>query len=579
LEAVATENELERLARCYADLVYAAALRQMDGDADRAADVMQAVMLVSLRKGRAGSLPEERFMAGWLLKVTHYAILQARRAAARRARHEAEAAKLSQPDTDQQSTDADVRAALDSAILSLGRLDRELVIRRYLQDQTITEVAAVVSMNPNTAGRRIARAMEKLRKILARHGITAPVTILTTVLSAEVTVRAPTASASTATCQSSSFDLANKVIRKLVIGKMTMAALIASGLSVVVASLVAIALLSTTPSQSPAPPKPVPQPRSLTVEVASVVAGPSDALLHQVLAGLLENQKKLQTIHIAATAITRMYDQQNNVWMAPATTQGQIWAQVAQSKKIRIEVMRAPEPVVQVPPFKSRPEFRDQSYRESWDGKVTYRQFGPPLSQVSGETYNTRSLHAESLLGSDFSMQLPWDEESSADLKGSRKTIDRYPLDPAVLAQMKLSAREILLAGGRDATELDIKTPDEEGEQHNETFWFDAKHGYGLFARLDTISMNGRIVIRTVYLIDDMTQAGPSIFYPVAGEKFLEMQGRPIYWERFDATSVVANEPLSDASFRIDFSRGMPVRDFIDNIGTRRDWNTYQPQP
>ena len=119
-------------------------------------------------------------------------------------------------------------------------------------------------------------------------------------------------------------------------------------------------------------------------------------------------------------------------------------------------------------------------------------------------------------------MQLPWDEESSQDLQGSHKTIDRYPLDSAVLAQMKLSARQVLLAGGRDAIELDIKTPDEEGMQHSETFWFDAPRGYGLLARLDTISFNGQIEARTVYVVDEMTQAGPGIFYPLAGEKFLD---------------------------------------------------------
>lgn len=578
LETLVPENELARLARCYADLVYAAALRQMNGDTDSAADVMQAVMLVMLRKARAGSLPQERFMAGWLIKVTRYAVMQTRRAAARRARHEYDAAKLSQPMSDPRTNDADIRAALDLAVLSLGKLDRELVVRRYLQDQTLAEVASVVAMNPNTAGRRISRAMEKLRKILTRRGITAPTAILTAILTTEFAIKAPPVSASIAIGEKFAADVATKVIRQLAIAKLMLGALIVSGLFAVAAGLIAVTLLSSAPSQPPPPSKPTPQPRSLSVDVASVVAGPSDTLLHQILAGLLENQKKLQTIHVTAATSYSMYDQQKSAWIAPLNMKGQIWAQVAQPRKIRIQATRAAEQVIQ-PPFKNPPDFRDESYLETWDGKTTYRQFGPPLSQFSGETYDTRSLHAESLLGSDFSMQLPWDEESSQDLQGSHKTIDRYPLDPAVLAQMKLSAREVLLAGGTDAMELEIKSPAEEGEQHSETFWFDAKRGYGLVARMDTISMNGRLLARTVYIVDEMMQAGPGIYYPSAGEKYLEMQSQPIYWESFEATSVVANEPLTDASFHIDFPRGMPVRDFIDNIGTKRDWNTYQPKP
>ncbi len=577
LETLILENQLEQSARRYTDLVYAAALRQMNGNTDAAADITQAVMLVMLQKVQSGNLPQERFMAGWLLKVTRYAVMQTRRAVARRARHEANAAKFSQPANDPQTLDADVRAALDSAILSLGQLDRELVVRRYLQDQTVAEVAAVVSMNPNTTGRRIARVMDKLHRILARRGITAPVAILTTVLSAEVAVKAPAAGASTAIAQQFAADIAMKVIRRLAIGKLAMAVMIVCGLLVITAGVVAIVLPDINPSKPlPPVPKPTPQPRSLSVDVASIVAGPSDALLHQVLAGLLENQRKLQTIHVASTTIYCSYDQQNRHWLAPLSSWGEAWTQSGPQRKTRVEIARGQRLIVQ----EGKPlPVRTESYVECWNGSTTFRKYGPPLSSASGETFNKRYLYEESLLGRDWSMQLPWDEESSADMQGSHKTIDRYSLDPAVLAKMNLSAREVLLAGGRDAMELDIKTPNEVQMQHNETFWFNATRGYGLLARLDTISLNGSIVVRTVYLIDDITQAGPGIFYPTAGEKFLEMRGQPIYWERFDATSVVANEPLSDASFRVDFPSGMPVRDFIDNIGTKRDWNTYQPQP
>ena len=89
----------------------------MNGDDNGAADVTQAVMLVMLQKARTGNLPQERFMAGWLLKVTRYAVMQARRASARRAKHEAAAGSMSSLSAPPQSTDADVRSAVDSAVL------------------------------------------------------------------------------------------------------------------------------------------------------------------------------------------------------------------------------------------------------------------------------------------------------------------------------------------------------------------------------------------------------------------------------------------------------------------------------
>ncbi len=292
------ESDLEKFACDYADMVYAAAMRQMNGDDNAAADVTQAVMLVMLQKSRSGGLPEERFMAVWLLKITRYTVLQSRRSAARRARHEADVAKSMQPSACPSYIDSEVRTALDAAVLSLGRLDRELIVRRYLQGLSMGEAAAMVDMIENSAGRRIARAMDKLRKILAGRGITAPVSVLTAVFGGEVAVKAPLAAASTLVGERLTAEIAKKVLMKLAMAKLVMIALIGSVLSILVVGLFAVALPSTAPSS--APPNPTPQPRLLNVEVASVVAGPSDALLHQILAGLLENQKKLRTIHIAA---------------------------------------------------------------------------------------------------------------------------------------------------------------------------------------------------------------------------------------------------------------------------------------
>src|SRR5271163_3365659 len=82
-------SEMDEQVGRYVDFVYAAVVRQMG--ANGAEDVTQAVFLVMARKKRGGWLPEEKFMMGWLLQVTRYAVKESRRAAMRRGYHEKQA--------------------------------------------------------------------------------------------------------------------------------------------------------------------------------------------------------------------------------------------------------------------------------------------------------------------------------------------------------------------------------------------------------------------------------------------------------------------------------------------------------
>src|SRR4051794_19944770 len=82
---------LEDAVRRYLPLVYAAARRQL-ADESLAEDVTQAVFMVLARRHRA--LPARVVLPSWLLKVTHFVCLQARRNAGRRRVHERKAAQM-----------------------------------------------------------------------------------------------------------------------------------------------------------------------------------------------------------------------------------------------------------------------------------------------------------------------------------------------------------------------------------------------------------------------------------------------------------------------------------------------------
>src|SRR4051794_14412137 len=79
-----------RVAGRYIDLIYSAALRQTR-DSHLAHDVTQAVLIILMNK--AGKLPANTLVPGWLVKVTRYAALDALKMAARRKNHERRAAQ------------------------------------------------------------------------------------------------------------------------------------------------------------------------------------------------------------------------------------------------------------------------------------------------------------------------------------------------------------------------------------------------------------------------------------------------------------------------------------------------------
>jgi len=84
-----SEAAFAELVQRYVDLVYSAALRQVNGDVHLAHDVSQAVFTDLARK--AAALPRHRALTGWLYTGSHFAATKAVRAESRRRTHEQEA--------------------------------------------------------------------------------------------------------------------------------------------------------------------------------------------------------------------------------------------------------------------------------------------------------------------------------------------------------------------------------------------------------------------------------------------------------------------------------------------------------
>ncbi len=55
----------------------------------------------------------------------------------------------------------------------MSQNDRDAILLRYFQNKSIREIAQVFETTESAAQRRLNRAVERLRKIIAQHGVAA----------------------------------------------------------------------------------------------------------------------------------------------------------------------------------------------------------------------------------------------------------------------------------------------------------------------------------------------------------------------------------------------------------------------
>jgi RNA polymerase sigma factor (sigma-70 family) len=176
----------------HAGLVYSAALRQA-GSPDLAGEIAQRVFIDLARKARslAGSLREDGSLAGWLYRATRYAALNLMREERRRharERHvmqELHSIAESTPDWDS------VSPLLDEALSALDEQERDALLLRFFQNQDFRAVGAALGVSDDTAQKRVARSLEKLRAVLERRGVTTTTTALSAALASHAVQAAP----------------------------------------------------------------------------------------------------------------------------------------------------------------------------------------------------------------------------------------------------------------------------------------------------------------------------------------------------------------------------------------------------
>ncbi|EEF59715.1 RNA polymerase sigma factor [Pedosphaera parvula] len=186
-----SEDAFAELVRRHLDLVYSAALRQVNGDAHLAQDVAQTVFRDLARK--AASLSTHQTLTGWLYTSSHFAANKAVRTEQRRHTHEQEAHSMrellldSGPELDWTT----LRHALDAVMHELNDADREAILLRYFEHRQLAEIGERLGLSEDAARKRVDRALEKLREHFAKKGITTTAAALSVVIAANAVQSAP----------------------------------------------------------------------------------------------------------------------------------------------------------------------------------------------------------------------------------------------------------------------------------------------------------------------------------------------------------------------------------------------------
>jgi RNA polymerase sigma factor (sigma-70 family) len=241
------ERAFAELVQRHLGMVYGAALRRTGGRTHLAEEIAQKVFTDLSRK--AAVLSHHPALTGWLHRSTRYTAIDVARAELRGQKLSQTLATMSDtniPDENPVEWEK-LRPLLDSAMDQLKEPDREAMLLRHFEGLSFAEVGARMNLSENAARMRTERALEKLRGLLGKRGVTSTTAALGMLLGNQAFASAPAGLAATLTSTAlASAPATGGLTTFLLMSKITTPALSAA----FVAGVTALVWTSVVPSVS-----------------------------------------------------------------------------------------------------------------------------------------------------------------------------------------------------------------------------------------------------------------------------------------------------------------------------------------
>lgn len=186
LQSGASED-FEPIVSQYVNLVYSTALRVLPQQQAMAEDICQTVFADLSRK--AARIPAQTPLAGWLYRHTCYVAANFNRSERRRLERERQAMEMNTNDGAKPDVPSE---ELHFAMNELSDGDRDALVLRFLDERDLRSVGERLGISADAAQKRVSRALDKLRIILNRQGVSASLATLTLSLGQQV-IAAPVA--------------------------------------------------------------------------------------------------------------------------------------------------------------------------------------------------------------------------------------------------------------------------------------------------------------------------------------------------------------------------------------------------
>lgn len=185
-----SDDAFAALVSRHVNLVYSVALRRV-GNPHHAGEITQTVFIILAKK--AWQLRHGKALSSWLFQTAQLTANNYVRSEMRRHFREQEAYVQSTMDESNEEVWRQIAPMLDAAVAALGEKDRRAVVLRFYEGKSLREIGAALDAGDDAAEKRVARALEKLRRFFTKRGVSSTTAILAGTISGNSVQAAPAA--------------------------------------------------------------------------------------------------------------------------------------------------------------------------------------------------------------------------------------------------------------------------------------------------------------------------------------------------------------------------------------------------